>query len=111
VDLPQRLLEANDFTIIPGYVGPAYGAPTGAARAARDTMLELEGVRLETTYSAKCLAALLDAAGRAEFRRACVMFWNTYNSRDPEVQLPPLPDFRRLPRPFHQFFTGAAVPA
>ena len=110
-DLPRLELGVDDFTVVSGYVGPSYGTPTDAARRARDTMLELEGIRLDTTYSAKCLAALIDAARRPEFRNACVMFWNTYNSRDPVAPLGPLPDYRQLPRVFHQFFTGPALPA
>jgi D-cysteine desulfhydrase len=110
-DLPAVSLGAGDFRIVSGYVGTAYGAPTQGARRARDMMAQSEGIQLETTYSAKCLAGLIDACRTPEFRNGPVLFWNTYSSVDPAAHLGPLPDYRELPRPFHQFFTGPAVPA
>jgi len=109
--VPHVSFTAGDFPIIPGYVGASYGWPTDAARRARDVMRELEGLRLDTTYTAKCLVAMIDAAQRPEYRAGPILFWNTYSSVDPAEQLGPLPDYRQLPRPFHQFFTGATVPA
>lgn len=103
-------VRADDFTIVQGYVGACYGAPTDAGRRARDLAGNLEGVQLETTYSAKCLAALIDAAQRRQYRDAPVLFWNTYSSVNPRRQFP-LPDYTQLPPAFHRFFTGAAVPA
>ncbi len=107
---PVRLL-AEDFTFVSGYVGPGYGAPTDAARRARDTVAELEGIQLETTYTAKCAAAMMDAVRAASWRGSRVLFWNTYSSIDPATHLGPLPAYQRLPRWFHRFFTGPAVPA
>ena len=111
VKLPAVTLAAADFRIIHGYVGPAYGAPTEAARRARDVMQQVEGIALETTYTAKCLAGMIDALRDSEYRSGCVLFWNTYSSIDPAAHLGPLPDYRQLPRPFHPFFTGPTVPA
>jgi D-cysteine desulfhydrase len=109
-DLRLLRVAADDFTIVPGYVGAGYGAPTDVARRARDVAARLEGIQLETTYSAKCMAALIDAAERREYRDGPVLFWNTYSSVDPRRQLP-LPDYTQLPPAFHRFFTGALVPA
>jgi D-cysteine desulfhydrase len=108
-DVPQVVVAASDFTIIKGYVGPSYGTPTDAACRARDRMGELEGIRLETTYTAKCLAGMIDAVRAPAYRSGAVLFWNTYSSVDPATHLGPLPDYRQLPHPFHQFFTGPVV--
>jgi len=70
----------------------------------------LEGIRLETTYTAKCLAAMIDALQRPAYR-GCPLWWNTYSSVDPASHLGPLPDYRQLPRPLHRFFEGPVVPA
>ena len=91
------------------YVGPSYGAPTQAGRAARDRMGRLEGIELETTYTAKCLAALIDATRAPQYQSSCILFWNTYSSVDPASHLGALPDYSRLPRAFHQFFSGPTV--
>ena len=108
-EVPAVALAAGDFTVIKGYVGPSYGAPTDAARAARDQMEALEGIHLETTYTAKCLAGMMDAVRTPAYRNCTVLFWNTYSSIDPAAHLGPLPHYQQLPRPFHQFFTGPVV--
>jgi D-cysteine desulfhydrase len=99
----------DDFRILHGYVGPGYGTPTDAGRHARALMEQLEGIPLEATYTAKCLAAVCDAV-RTPAYRGTVLFWNTYSSVDPAVHLGSLPNFRELPQPLHQFFTGPALP-
>lgn len=106
VDLGDSRVQAGDFDIRRGFVGRAYGAPTEAGRQARDRLLALEGIRLETTYSAKCLAALIAAAAETKYKSAPVLFWNTYSSIDPSLHLGPLPDYRSLPAAFHRFFEG-----
>ena len=42
------------------------------------------GLALETTYTAKCLAALLDLAARPPYRGRPLLFWNTFSSVDLE---------------------------
>lgn len=76
-EIPTVAVAANDFTIIKGYVGPSYGTPTDAACRARDLMRDLEGIALDTTYTAKCLAGMIDAVHTAEYRSATVLrrFW------------------------------------
>lgn len=108
-DVPAVTVPAEDFTVMQGYVGPGYGAPTDAGCQARDLMEALEGIHLETTYTAKCLAAMIDALRAPEYRSRALLFWNTYSSIDPATHLSALPDYRQLPRPFHQFFTGPTV--
>ena len=110
-EVPVGAVAASDFAIIKGYVGPSYGTPTDAARGARDLMEKLEGIHLETTYTAKCLAGMIDAVRAAEYRNGTVLFWNTYSSIDPAAHLGTLPDYQQLPRPFHQFFSGPVLPA
>lgn len=103
-EVPQVQITASDFTIVRGYVGAAYGAPTEVGTRACDLAARYEGITLETTYTAKCLAALIDGARTAPYRTGPLLFWNTYNSVDAAARLGPLPDYRQLPRAFHQFF-------
>jgi len=108
--LPAITVSPDAFRIVREYVGPGYGAPTAAGCSARDAAETLEGIHLETTYTAKCLAAVLDAV-RSGAYGGRVLFWNTYSSVDVAAQLGPLPEFHCLPPPLHQFFTGPALPA
>ena len=102
-EVPRVCVEVGDFSIVDGFVGPGYGAPTEEAVQAIDLMRGLEGISLETTYTGKCLAALLRLAAK-EYRGQTLLFWNTYSSVDPARNLPQLPDFRELPAAFHRFF-------
>jgi 1-aminocyclopropane-1-carboxylate deaminase/D-cysteine desulfhydrase-like pyridoxal-dependent ACC family enzyme len=107
VDVRADPPAAAEFHVISGYVGAAYGAPTEAGRRARAMMATLEGIQLETTYTAKCLAAMMEKArSDAQYRSGPLLFWNTYSSVDPAAHLGRLPDYHELPRGFHQFFVG-----
>lgn len=106
-DVAMPPLALDDFEIDRDFVGPAYGAPTEAAEAARALAADLEDVALETTYTGKCLAALLARAGTDRWRGRTLLFWNTFSSVDPAATLGPLPDWRTLPAPFHRFFADA----
>jgi len=97
-------VDSGDFFVIRSHLGSGYGAPTEEAEAARRLLFDSEGIELETTYSAKCLAALLAAAGSPEYRGKRILFWNTYSSVDPKQALPRLPDHGVLPREFRRFF-------
>ncbi len=101
--VPAVQLGAQDLTVVAGSLGPGYGAPTEQAAAARRRMRDAEGIELETTYSAKCLAALLDGAGLRRTDRT-VLFWNTFSSADAGrgVERPARPD--ELPGAFRRFF-------
>jgi D-cysteine desulfhydrase len=110
-DLPAVDVSAADFCILRNHLGSNYGAPTPAGRRARDLIEQLEGIHLETTYTAKCLAAMLDLVRTPPYRDRRILFWNTYSSVDPAPQLEPLPDWHHLPAVFHQFFVGPPLPA
>jgi D-cysteine desulfhydrase len=102
-------LRPDDFTIIREYLGPSYGTPTDEARRARDLIARTEDIHLETTYTAKCLAAILGQPPTA--LKGPILFWNTYSSVDPAAHLGPLPDAHQLPKAFHRFFEGDVIEA
>lgn len=75
--IPRIRIGWSDVTLMSGFAGPRYGAPTPDAQAA----IEWAAPRLplETTYTGKALAACLDwcrKAGQTE----TILFWNTFNS-------------------------------
>jgi D-cysteine desulfhydrase len=85
-----------------GFRGDGYGHSTSAGEEAVRRAADEAGLRLETTYTGKALAALLE---RESGRSAPVLFWNTYAGVDPDLELP---DWRTLPRAFQRFFGEAA---
>ena len=98
------------WSIDAGRVGAGYGHPTEAAlaieRLARDHALVLE-----TTYTAKCLAALRsDLDERSGFvPRGPVLFWNTHAANDLSQWIEP--DWQQsLPPPLQKFVSSNESP-
>ena len=67
---------ARDFDMVHDQFGGGYGRSTPAAEQALARAAEA-GLQLETTYSAKTLAAVF-ASGRKD-----ILFWNTFSSTHP----------------------------
>ncbi|MFN8644938.1 MAG: hypothetical protein U0802_25935 [Candidatus Binatia bacterium] len=104
--LPTVAIGAEDVVIERAYLGSAYGAVTEAGVAAQRLLADAEGIDLETTYTAKAMAAMLDPPRAALYRGQPLLFWNTYSSVDPAAALPGLPGWRELPPAFHRFFAA-----
>jgi 1-aminocyclopropane-1-carboxylate deaminase/D-cysteine desulfhydrase-like pyridoxal-dependent ACC family enzyme len=66
---------AGDFQVVHDQFGRGYGRATEAAQAALRAAADC-GLRLEATYTAKALAAVLHRSRRGER----VLFWNTFSS-------------------------------
>jgi D-cysteine desulfhydrase len=99
--VPEVSLAASDPELVGDQLGDGYGAVTEAARQAVARAREAD-LRLETTYTGKCLAALLarEAAGALP---GPALFWNTYNGIDVEAAAPAPLDAARLPARFRRF--------
>ncbi|MEN8245307.1 MAG: pyridoxal-phosphate dependent enzyme [Thermodesulfobacteriota bacterium] len=78
--LPEIDMKAP--VILDAYLGDGYGHPTPAGRKALKLMQEKEGIILETTYTAKTFAAVLEYCQAHRTGRETVLFWNTFNSVD-----------------------------
>jgi len=63
--------------------GGGYGRSTPACGDAADLARELEGLELETTYTAKALAAIAARAREGRLPPGPVLFWNTFSSVRP----------------------------
>ncbi len=96
-DLPELALELER-----GFMGSGYGQTTPEGEAAFRLAEQLEGLRLDPTYTAKAFAALL---GRERGGTEPVLFWNTYAAREPDLKLP---EPSELPRAFQRFFRDPA---
>jgi len=88
---------------------------TGCAGSAREvkealTLMEKsEGIRLDTTYTGKAVAALIDDAKKQALRDEVILFWNTFNSRDFSGAISTV-DYHNLPKCFHRYFEEEAQP-
>jgi 1-aminocyclopropane-1-carboxylate deaminase/D-cysteine desulfhydrase-like pyridoxal-dependent ACC family enzyme len=59
------------------FVGPGYGLPTSQSDEAIRLAAHEEALFLDTTYTAKAMAALIARARAGEFDGATVVFWHT----------------------------------
>ncbi len=60
--VPLVRIEPDEVELLDTYLGPGYAHPTEAARQAVELLRETEDLPLETTYTGKTMAALLDYA-------------------------------------------------
>jgi len=93
--VPAAEIRASDFDLVRDALGAGYGAATPEAERAVRVAADA-GLALETTYTGKCLAALLARAGGLS-PTAPALFWNTYNAVDVAARAPVPPDPARLP--------------
>jgi D-cysteine desulfhydrase len=99
----------EDFMFLDNYLGPEYGCITKAGQDAVDLMNRLEGSKgfhLDTTYTGKACAAMIDYLKTVPKDRGdVVLLWNTYNSRDLSNLVGDVAStFPKLPKPFHKYF-------
>ncbi len=99
--VPRLVLSAADFALVRSELGSGYGAPTPAARAAIAAAASA-GLRLDGTYTGKCLAAILARAKSGELGPGPVLFWNTYNGVDVAAHAPRAVSDDDLPAPFRR---------
>jgi D-cysteine desulfhydrase len=100
--LPQLAISDRDFDFVRSQLGAGYGAATDAASAAVATAAG-HGLRLETTYTGKCLAALIERTRRGAGPRGPILFWNTFNAVDVEASAPAPLDPGALPPSLRRF--------
>ena len=107
--IPDIKVTEEDFSVVEGYLGSDYGIKTVKAQEAVDIVTELEGnerdFKLDTTYTGKTMAALIDFVKKEENNAKKVLFWNTYNSNNLDGDLRETKfDFTKLPKKFHKFY-------
>lgn len=100
LDEPMKQIEMRKE-----FLGGGYAQATDEGRAAVELLQQTLGIALDTTYTAKAMAALISDARDGRLDSKQVLFWNTYNSR-------PYPEhigdgsWRDLPKAFHQYFNS-----
>jgi D-cysteine desulfhydrase len=102
-EMPLLRLGAADFPLLRDQVGPGYGAETAGAREALEAAAG-RGLRLDGTYTAKCMAEVIARARRGALARGPVLFWNTYSSVDLAASVPRPATTESLPRALRRFW-------
>jgi D-cysteine desulfhydrase len=74
--VPQVQVRPDQINLLDDYIGPGYAHPTEVARRAVEQVARAEGLPLETTYTGKAMAALLDHAQRHPGAR--LLFLDTF---------------------------------
>ena len=99
--VPAVEVEPQEVELLDGYVGPGYAHPTAEALQAVELMARAENLPLETTYTGKALAALLDHARRRPGAR--LLFVDTFA----EAPAAEEGNYRALPGKFWPVFDPA----
>ena len=96
--VPPVQLVTEEVDMLDAYLGPGYAHPTGEAVRAVEWVARAEKLPLETTYTGKAMAALLDYARRHPGTR--LLFVDTF-TESPALEEG---DYRDLPEKFWSVF-------
>lgn len=100
----KTMLGKESIRLLGTFFGEGYGHPTREAEAARRLMLKQEGIALESTYTAKTLAAVVQYS-RSGFNQSPILFWNTFAGPVLEANATPEWD-DRLPDEFKELINS-----
>ncbi len=96
------VLQIQAPRILGRYLGRGYALPTRSGESAQRLLASSEGIQLDSTYTAKTFAAVLDLR-RCLADPAPVLYWHTYGGEFAGCNAP-LNEYRKLPRAFHFMF-------
>ena len=99
----------EDLEIRNEFLGDGYAQFTARDVESAKLMREHGGIIMNGTYSAKEFSALVDDARKGVLKDKNILFWNTYNSRDPSSVASGI-DYPLLPRGFHRYFENDVQP-
>jgi 1-aminocyclopropane-1-carboxylate deaminase/D-cysteine desulfhydrase-like pyridoxal-dependent ACC family enzyme len=102
--IPPLRYRKQDITLIHDFFGGEYAKITPEGKAARSIAAEAEGLVVDTTYTAKTMAAMIHRLQGPDLRGKKVLFWHTYNTRDLTPFLDPQLSARDLPGEFQCYF-------
>jgi len=100
---PKLEYSEDDANIRNGFSRRRDDCLMGGRMEAIHSMKKREGIELDTIYTGRALACLIDDARKGDLRDKVVLFWNTFNSRDFSDVIAAV-DYRSLPRGFHCYF-------
>ncbi|RMF62166.1 MAG: pyridoxal-phosphate dependent enzyme [Calditrichaeota bacterium] len=87
-ELPRHVKWAQNVEVVHHCFGCGYGEPSPDGERCRELAERHEGLKLDCTYTAKTLAALLNQKESGRLAETTVLFWHTLDCRE----LPRLPE-------------------
>jgi D-cysteine desulfhydrase len=90
-------------TVLDQYFGEGYGYPTREGLNALYMMQEKANLKLDSTYTSKTFAAVLDFVKNSASCEDVVLYWHTYSAVDLSDEAA-MVDYGDLPAALHQFF-------
>ncbi len=103
-DISVPTVDLSNIFVDPAYFGGTYGWPTKRGLDAVALAKDTENLKLETTYTGKAFACLLDYLVKdPECKNETLLFWNTYNSRD-FSEVAKTVDYHGLPKALHWIY-------
>ncbi|MHA1385538.1 MAG: pyridoxal-phosphate dependent enzyme, partial [Candidatus Helarchaeota archaeon] len=101
--IPEIKIEKS--RIMDEFYGEEYGKVTKAGLEVLVLMKKHENIELDTTYTGKTCAAMIDFIKKGNIKDP-ILFWHTYSSVDLSVYVNKLKfeDYKTLPEDFHVFF-------
>ncbi len=101
--IPKIMIKEKP-TVLDDFYGGGYGTITPEAVEAIELMKQHENITLDTTYTGKTFAGLLNFIKEKEVSEEPILFWNTYNSQDISKLKSPDISYQDLPKGFHKLF-------
>jgi D-cysteine desulfhydrase len=108
--MPEVRVDPGEVFMLHDYFGAGYAHYTVKGVEAMELVAELEGMKLEGTYSGKAMAGFLDFMRARARRRTVALFINTYNSRPLTPLLAECPGPEILPAEIQEYFHREVAP-
>ena len=80
--IPAQGISSDKLIFLHNYYGGGYGRATPQGLDAIDLIKSTEGLTLESTYTGKTAAAMIDFINKRAKHDEVYLFWNTFNSQD-----------------------------
>lgn len=107
--VPDFKIDKREIYVLHDYCGVEYARYTVKGVEAVAMAKDLEGLKIEGTYSGKTMAAFIDFMRPAVRRQTPALFINTYNSRPLDSLIAACPGPEALPKPLQRYFREAVA--
>ena len=101
-EVPIELPDEKERKIIDDYYGAGYAVETPEYLELLETIVKLEKMELETTYTIKPMTALIDDIKKGNLEGKVALFWRTNNSNN-LIPIIEKGDAQKLPKEFQDY--------